>query len=143
MNCKGKTISSIESFTGGLFSSNIVSVPGASEYFKGSLVAYSNEIKEKLGIDTSNGVINSMVAKEMAIKGKEFFNTDYCVSFTGNAGPTTMEENKEVGQIFIAINEIVFELKIQSKSRNEIRQMAVDFAIQKLESIINERGKYE
>lgn len=142
MNYQYKTISSVESFTGGLFASTIVSKPGASKYFKGALITYNNEIKEKLGIDTSKGVINSHVAIEMAMKGKKFFNADYCISFTGNAGPSTMEKNKMVGELYIAINETVFELKIDSKkTRNEIRQIAVDFAIKKINKIINENNK--
>ena len=124
------TISSIESLTGGLFASTLVSKPGASKYFKGSMVTYSNEIKEALGVDTSNGVVNKEVALQMAAKGKEQFNTDICVSFTGNAGPDTLD-NAPVGKVFIAINEEVFELDLKG-TRNEIRQQAVDFAISKL-----------
>ena len=71
---KDITIASVESFTGGLFASEIVKIPGASKYFKGALVTYSNEIKEKLGVDTSKGVINKEVAHQMASKGKKYFN---------------------------------------------------------------------
>lgn len=131
---KNITISSVESFTGGLFASEIVSQPGASKYFKGSLVAYSNEIKEKLGVNVKNGVVNKEVAIEMALKGKEFFNVDYCISFTGNAGPTG-SEGKEVGLFYIAINENVFEFHYPHLSRNEIRKKAVEIAINKLQEI--------
>lgn len=134
-NMKKVTIASIESFTGGLFASSIVSKPGASDYFKGSIVAYSNDIKNKLGIDTKNGVINKDVALEMSKKGKEFFNVDYCFSFTGNAGPNAMEE-KDVGLIYIAVNENVFEFFWPNMNRNEIRAKAVDFALKELEKII-------
>lgn len=131
---KNITIASVESFTGGLFASEIVSQPGASQYFKGSLVTYNNEIKEKLGVDVKNGVVNKEVAIEMALKGKEFFNVDYCVSFTGNAGPTGTE-GKEVGLFYIAINENVFEFHYPHLSRNEIRKKAVEIAINKLQEI--------
>ncbi|MCK5867075.1 MAG: nicotinamide-nucleotide amidohydrolase family protein [Mycoplasmataceae bacterium] len=124
-----KTIGSIESFTGGLFASTIISKPGASEFFKGSIVAYSNEIKSKLGIDVSNGVVNKEVALEMAKKGREFLNVEICVSFTGETGPSSSE--KPIGTVFIAINEIVFELSLKG-TRNEIRQQAVDIALEKL-----------
>lgn len=125
-----KTIGSIESFTGGMFASEIVKIPGSSKYFKGSLVAYNNQLKEKLGIDTSNGVINEKVAKEMSLKGKEFLGVDICISFTGNAGPSAMED-KPVGLVFIAINDEVFTLNLIG-NRNSIRNQAVQFAKEKL-----------
>lgn len=133
---KNITIASVESFTGGLFASEIIKTPGASKYFKGALVTYWNEIKEKLGIDTSEGVINKKVVLEMAIKGRDFFNVDYCVAFSGNAGPEAME-NKPVGLVFIAINDKVYELNFGMIDRNLIRQKSVDFAIEELKKILN------
>ncbi|MGL5205628.1 MAG: CinA family protein [Metamycoplasmataceae bacterium] len=133
---KNITFASIESFTGGMFASKIISIPGASNFFKGSLVAYSNEIKEKLGINTSNGVVNKLVAREMERKGKEYFNVDYCFAFTGNAGPSSME-NKDVGLVFIAIADQVHELKLTG-SRDEIRKQSVDFAFEIFEKLIKE-----
>ncbi|WP_412031430.1 CinA family protein [Metamycoplasma buccale] len=127
---KNKTLSAVESFTGGLFCSTIVNKPGASSYFLGGMITYNSNIKAKLGIDISNGVINNEVAKQMAIKGREFFNSDFCVSFTGNAGPNSME-NKPVGLIYIAINEEVWELNLKG-TRNKIRALAVKFALKKL-----------
>lgn len=129
-----KTLGSVESFTGGLFASTIIATPGASSYFKGALVTYSNEIKEKLGVDTSNGVVNAEVAKAMALKGKEFLGVDYCVSFTGNAGPSALD-NAPVGKVFIAINDTVYELDLEG-DRNSIRQEAVNFAINKIEKLM-------
>ncbi|MGL4252292.1 MAG: CinA family protein [Metamycoplasmataceae bacterium] len=129
-----KTFASIESFTGGMFSSKIISIPGASDFFKGSLVAYSNEIKEKFGINTSNGVVNKIVAQEMALRGKEYFNVDYCFAFTGNAGPSSLE-NKEVGLVFVAINNQVHELQLTG-SRDEIRKQSVEFAFKIFEKLI-------
>ncbi len=127
---KNLTFASIESITGGMFASEIVTIPGASNFFKGSLVTYTNEIKEKLGIDTSRGVINSKVAQEMALKGQEYFNVDYCFSFTGNAGPLAMEQ-KKVGLVFIALNEKVYELNFKG-NREEIRRQCVNFALELL-----------
>ena len=125
-----KTIGSIESFTGGLFAKVITDKPGSSKYFKGSIVTYSNELKEKLGIDTSKGTVNKKVALEMAAKAKEFLNVDTCVSFTGNAGPSALDF-LDVGHVFIAINEEVYELKLEG-SREQIRKQAVEFALKKL-----------
>ncbi len=128
-----KTLASIESFTGGLFASEIVSKPGASKYFRGSIIAYDSEIKEKFGIDISEGVISAEAAKQLAVIGKQFFNVDVCVAFTGNAGPIAME-GKPVGLVYIAINDQVYELKLKG-SRNSIRKKAVKFAL----SIISSR----
>ncbi len=128
------TFASIESFTGGAFVSRIVKIPGASKFFKGALVTYSNEVKEKIGINTSNGVINSNTALEMALKGKEYFNVDYCFSFTGNAGPISME-NKRVGLVFIALNDKVYELDFNG-TREEIIRKSVDFAFEIFKNLL-------
>lgn len=132
---KNLKIAAVESFTGGLFSSAIVSQPGASEIFIGSMVAYHNHVKEALGVDCSNGSITPEAAQAMAIKGKEYFDVDYCVSFTGNAGPDVIED-KPVGLIYISINKQVFKLQFQKMDRQKIQKHAVDFAIKKLEEII-------
>ena len=124
------TIATVESFTGGLMAAKLTSIPGASKFYKGSLISYANEIKEKLGIDTSNGVISEEMAKEMAIKGKEFFNVDLCIAFTGNAGPTAMED-KPVGNVYISFNDKVFALCLQG-NRDQIRNQAVEFAFEEL-----------
>ncbi len=121
-----KTLGSIESFTGGAFAAKITSIPGASKYYKGSVITYANEIKEKLGIDTSKGVINKEVAIQMALKGKKFLGVDVCVAFTGNAGPSPMED-KPVGLVFIAINDVVYE-KVFEGSRKEVIEKSVQFA---------------
>ncbi len=128
---KNFTLASVESFTGGLFAATIVEKPGSSKYFKGSIVTYHNDIKDKLGVNVANGVINSNAALEMAKRGKEFFNVDYCIAFTGNAGPSAMED-KPVGLFYIAINNQVYEFFYPNLSRNEIRKKAVEIAIKKL-----------
>ena len=132
-----KTLSAIESFTGGLFAATIVKKSGASKFFHGAIVAYNAEIKTRLGIDISNGVISYDVAKAMAQKGREYFQTDICIAFTGNAGPKALE-NKPVGKVFIAINDDVYELNFQG-SRIKIQKQAVAFALAKLK----ERWAYE
>ena len=127
---KKATIGSIESFTGGLFASTIISKPGASKFFRGTIVAYHEDIKRKLGIDTTNGIVNKRVALEMAEKGREFLGVDICVSFTGEAGPDSSGE-KPVGTIFIAINKKVWEFQLDG-NRNKIRKEAVQIALSKL-----------
>lgn len=71
----------------------------------------------------------------MAMKGKDFFNVDYCFAFTGNAGPSAMD-NKPVGLVYVSINTDVYELNFGNISRNEIREKAVQFAMEKLKEIM-------
>lgn len=105
---KGKTICTAESMTGGKIASTIVSVAGASTYFKGSLITYSTELKKEL-LDISaqlvekHSVVSKEVAEVMAITVRKKLHTDYAISVTGNAGPTTDYNDKEVGLVYIGI----------------------------------------
>ena len=88
-----KTISFAESCTGGALSKRIVLIPGASEFFNGSIVSYSNNSKINiLNIKTEDikkySVVSEKVANEMAINAMKIFNSDYSISTTGNAGPS-------------------------------------------------------
>ena len=105
---KGLTLGSVESFTGGLFAREITSVPGASKFYKGGLVTYATEEKVALlGIPHKDvdqfGVVSKEIALQMAELGRKKLNVDYCVSFTGNAGPSAME-GKPVGEIYIGVS---------------------------------------
>lgn len=132
---KGLTLGSVESFTGGLFAREITSVPGASQFYKGGMVTYATEEKESLlGISnedvTKYGVVSKQIALQMAELGRKKLNVNYCVSFTGNAGPSAME-GKPVGEIYIGIaNEektdaYYYQL---SGNRNKIQEDAIKLA---------------
>lgn len=133
-------IAAVESFTGGLFSSTIVAQPGASEVFIGSMVAYHDHVKEALGVDCSRGSVNPDVARQLALSGKEYFEVDYCISFTGNAGPVAYD-NQPVGLVYISINKQVFRLQFQKMTRQKIQKHAVDFALNKLGEILENQLK--
>ncbi len=103
----GKTICTAESMTGGKIAATFVSEAGASAYFKGSFVTYSAEAKVNLlGVSSKtiqeNSVVSEQVALEMARGAKEKLQTNYAISVTGNAGPTTDHNDKSVGLVFIA-----------------------------------------
>tara|TARA_B100000767_G_scaffold184776_1_gene172351 strand:- start:12 stop:1262 length:1251 start_codon:yes stop_codon:yes gene_type:complete len=103
-----KTLAIAESLTGGLLSSRFTSLSGASNYFKGSVVAYSSSAKENiLGVDPKTiekySVVSSYVANEMAIETKKILDSDYAISTTGNAGPSKGDSNEPIGKIFISI----------------------------------------
>ena len=104
-----KTISFAESCTGGSLSSIITKVPGASKVFNGSIVSYSHYSKtEILKVDKEKinkySAVSQEVAIEMAINVREQFKTDYSISITGNAGPTTDGIKSKVGDYYVAIS---------------------------------------
>lgn len=105
---KKLTIATAESLTAGLVSSLLAEITGASKVLKGGIVAYQNEIKEKvLNIDPQIIIKHSSVSKEVALlmaeNVRKLLEADLGVSTTGVAGPTTMG-NKKVGTVFVAIS---------------------------------------
>jgi nicotinamide-nucleotide amidase len=102
------SLSTAESCTGGTVAQMITSIPGSSDYFKGSVVAYSNEIKEKvLGVKHETllafGAVSEQTVREMAEGVKSTFNTDFAVSVSGIAGPSGGTDEKPVGTTWVAI----------------------------------------
>ena len=143
----GRTLGSVESFTGGLFAREITAVSGASHFFKGALVTYASEEKNRiLGISYQDidqyGVVSREVAAQMAANGQKLLNVDYCVSFTGNAGPTAME-GKPVGLIYIGVaiydKVEVYEFNLEG-SRDDIQKEGVNNALEILEKKILENN---
>lgn len=132
---RGLKLAAVESFTGGLFGATVVAHPGASQVFVGALVAYSPQIKAKLGLDCSQGVISAAAARTLARAGRTYFEADYCISFTGNAGPSA-QDNQPVGRVFIAINEQVFALQFNLASRQTIQTQAVTFALRQFRRLL-------
>ncbi len=101
----GWTLGTVESATGGLIAHRITNVAGSSEYFKGAVVSYSNEIKMKcVGVrqDTldEHGAVSPQVAEQMAIGGRRVLRVDICISDTGIAGPGGATPGKPVGLFF-------------------------------------------
>lgn len=101
-----ETLGTAESCTGGRIAEAIIAVPGASQYFKGGIVSYTNEIKEKL-LGVSHEVLEAQtavceeVAKEMVIGACNTLNVDYAISATGVAGPTGGTPEIPVGTIWL------------------------------------------
>ncbi|OYD26921.1 nicotinamide-nucleotide amidase [Mycoplasma testudineum] len=126
-----KTLATVESLTGGALATSIVSYPGASQYFVGSLVTYQTDFKTNLGIDISHGVISAETALSMAKKGYELTKADLVIALTGNAGPTRME-NKKIGKVYIAFNDEVIEKQFAG-DRVQIRYQCVEFVMKYLE----------
>lgn len=104
----GKIVATAESLTGGKIASTIVSVSGASSYFMGGFVTYTAALKQQLlGVSKETidkfTVVSKEVAKEMAKGCLEKLQTDFAISVTGNAGPTTDHNDKSVGLVYIGI----------------------------------------
>lgn len=99
---KGWTIGTAESMTGGMVAAALTSEPGASELVMGGLVAYDEELKERLlAVSDIDHVVNKETAMEMARGGQKLLGTDVVVSVTGSAGPEPME--KPPGTVVIAV----------------------------------------
>ena len=110
LNKNNLTLATAESCTGGYLAHMITSVPGSSRYFKGSVIAYSNEVKTaQLGVSTEDlkqqGAVSEKVAKELAEGVRKALNTDIAIATTGIAGPDGGTIEKPVGTVWIAYSD--------------------------------------
>lgn len=103
-----KTVSTAESCTGGYIAHLLTSIAGSSDYFKGSIVSYSNSIKENV-LQVSNttlstvGAVSEETVKEMVNGVLKLMQTDYAVAVSGIMGPGGGSEDKPVGTVWIAV----------------------------------------
>ena len=133
------TIACAESCTGGLLMSRLTDFAGASNYVKGGVVAYNNEIKNKiLHVEEETlknfGAVSNQAALEMATNVREIFFATIGLSTTGVAGPST-SEGKPVGLVYVAIvGENFSEVKEFhfNGTRSEIKASAADAAFELL-----------
>ncbi|MBN1211584.1 MAG: competence/damage-inducible protein A [candidate division Zixibacteria bacterium] len=103
-----KTLAVAESCTGGQLGMTVTSVPGASKYFLGGLIAYDNEIKiEQLGVEREiieqHGAVSEPCAAAMALGCRKLFDADFALSITGIAGPEGGSAEKPVGTVYIGL----------------------------------------
>jgi nicotinamide-nucleotide amidase len=103
-----ETMCTAESCTGGNIAHMITTIPGSSYYFKGSVVAYSNAVKEKLlGVDgriiEEEGAVSEPVVRAMAEGARNLLKTDYAIATSGIAGPEGGTDDKPVGTLWIAV----------------------------------------
>lgn len=105
---RGQTISTAESCTGGKLAVLLNRHAGSSEFYKGSVVAYANEVKENvLGVREQTlseyGAVSEQTVREMAQGVKQLLQTDYAIATSGIAGPSGGTEQKPVGTVWIAV----------------------------------------
>ena len=118
---RGEMMATAESCTGGLVASSIVNEPGSSEVLAGGIVAYQNEIKEKLlGVSHETleqfGAVSEQTVKEMSKGALEKFGCQWAVSTSGIAGPGGAVPGKPVGTVWMSISWISGNNCLQNES---------------------------
>ncbi|NDV64404.1 CinA family protein [Bacteroides sp. 224] len=134
---KNLTLSTAESCTGGNIAAKITSIPGSSSYYKGSIIAYSNEIKESiLHVNPATlqtyGAVSEETVIEMVKGAMKSLNTDCSIATSGIAGPEGGTPTKPVGTIWIAVankNEIVTMKQETDQGREMNTERAVNNAL--------------
>ena len=141
---KKMTLATAESCTGGKIAEQLTALPGASAYFKGSVVSYATETKIKvLGVPKTtidqNSVVSAEVAVKMAENVKLLMDADFAIATTGNAGPTKGDSEAEIGTVFIALaspNGVFAEKFNMGNHRERIVQKSVHKALELLQKEI-------
>jgi len=140
------TMATAESCTGGNISALITSIPGSSAVYKGSIIAYSNEIKNKL-LSVSEqtlekyGAVSKQTVEEMCKGLLQSFNTDYAISASGIAGPDGGTNEKPVGTTWIAVatkNKIISRKFLFGNNRFRNIKKASITALNMLRELVNE-----
>lgn len=144
-----KTLSVAESCTSGRIASVITTVPGSSQYFKGGLIAYSDEVKTSL-LEVDGTVIEEKtpvceeVVKQMILGANKLFKSDFAVAVSGFAGPVGAENGKNivtVGTIWIAVgneDRIVTTMLEEDNGRDKNLASATNVAIHLLHKYLKE-----
>ncbi|MDI6885850.1 MAG: CinA family protein [archaeon] len=141
---RGLTLSLAESCTGGLVAHRITNVSGSSDYYKGGVIAYADEVKEKLLHVTKKtleekGAVSAECAREMANGVRELLDSDIGIATTGIAGPTGGTPEKPVGLVYIALATKYYvdhEEHIFHKDREGNKHEAADAALKMLKRAI-------
>ncbi|PZF89823.1 competence/damage-inducible protein A [Listeria ivanovii] len=147
---KNITISAAESFTAGLFQAEIARFPGISKIFKGGMVTYSAETKQSIlqvskQINADKGVVSSECATEMADNVRRLCNTDLGISFTGVAGPDSLEGHP-AGTIWIGLSVKGYKTEayqfVYGRDRNHNRRRAVKQGFQLIKQFLDTNASF-
>lgn len=144
---QGKTLVTAESCTGGGIGAALTAVPGSSAVYKGGIISYTNEIKEKmLGVDAAllrdAGAVSAQVAEAMASGARKALEADVAVSVTGLAGPGGDEYGNLVGTVYIGYSDAFHTFSkhyLFSGDREQVRNQAIESALR----IILQEGEKE
>lgn len=145
------TLGTAESCTGGRIAEAIIAIPGASAYFKGSVVSYTDEIKERLlnvshALLEDKGAVSQEVATEMVRGAIAALNVDYAISVTGFAGPAGGTKEAPVGTIWIACGkegDIVTRQLTEDQGRDINLSIATATALEMFLDYLKERFPFQ
>ena len=154
LEARDDTLATVESCTGGLLSSTITDVPGASGYFDRGYVTYSNRAKLNLGVTResleAHGAVSEPAAREMAQAARDAAGTTWAVSTTGIAGPSGGTAEKPVGTVYVGIahagpggtveTDTTVDHHVYDGSRTEIKESVVEGALSALEAALERFG---
>ena len=147
LSYRKQSLAFAESCTGGLLSSFITSIPGSSKVFKGSIVAYKNEIKNSIlnvpnNLLMTHGAVSKEVAQSMAIGLQKLLKSDWGIAISGIAGPEGGTKEKPIGLVYISIigpnNKIQNIKKLYNPIRNriDIQRLSVNECLNSLRLIL-------
>ena len=147
LSYRRQSLAFAESCTGGLLSSFITTVPGSSKVFKGSIVAYKNEIKNSIlnvpnNLLMTHGAVSKEVAQSMAIGLQKLLKSDWGIAISGIAGPEGGTKEKPIGLVYISIigpnNKIQNIKKVFNPIRNriDIQRLSVNECLNSLRLIL-------
>lgn len=143
---RGWTVTAAESCTGGAVAMHLTELAGSSAWFNGSFVTYSNELKEKiLGVAPETllayGAVSEQVADEMSLGARVKAGADLAVAISGIAGPGGGTKEKPVGTVCFGVavegEPCVTETRLFTGNRHQVREQAVDHALQMLLDKLN------
>jgi len=131
------TIGTVESATGGRVADKITDVAGSSDYYKGSIISYSNDLKtDAAGVKADtlklHGAVSPETAGEMAAGGRRVLGVNICISTTGIAGPGGASQGKPVGLFYMGVatpDEVSVEKIVVGGNRVEIKRKAAEKAL--------------
>lgn len=146
-----KTLSTAESCTAGRIASVITAVPGSSNYYKGGLICYADEVKEEiLHVDAKiieeQTAVCEEVVKQMIVGANNLFHSDYSVAISGYAGPGGPDGGKSgviVGTIWIAVGsneKVVTRMIEEDNGRDKNLATATSVAMHMLRDFLKEQG---
>jgi nicotinamide-nucleotide amidase len=126
------TLATAESITGGKVAHKITLIPGSSDYFRGTIVAYHRSVKEQLlKVSTTTLDKYTPVSEETAMEMLDgilsAMGTDFGIAITGNAGPTTDGKAEDVGTVFIAVGSKT-EKRVKKHFFNKNREVNIEYA---------------
>lgn len=145
LKAQGKTLGTAESCTAGFLAHEITLTPGSSAYYSGSILSYSNELKQKLlqvpgDLFEKHGAVSKEVAEAMVAGALGKLGTDYALATTGIAGPDGGSEEKPVGTVWIAVGDrhrIVSKKFVFTKNRAVNIQLSATMALDLLRRFIS------